>query len=289
MKMKKEYFEYRGVDNLVFAEVITDTAENFVTGPVMPLAPIAKIKRSTENSSSPSYYDNQPLLVVSSVGADELGLTVAPLDLETYAKITGQAFDSMLGALIEGPRANKYFAIGYRTKGTDGKHRYVWRYKGQFSIPDEENNTENDSTDTTNTELTWKGVSTVHKFTKTKDSARSIVIDERYGGINFETFFDIVQTPDTLRGYAINTTRAPEIFPAESVFAGTIVVTIANSMPGVTTYYTTDGTEPKAGNETTIEYTEPFSISETKTIKAYSSRNNVQDSMNITRKFIKEG
>lgn len=194
-----EVFEFRGVDNLVYAEVLTDTAEEFTTGEVKPLSPVAEIGRTTENSSESHYYDNMPMIVISSVGADELTMTIAPVDLKTYGDITGQTFDEALGMLVEGERTNKYFAVGYRTKGTDGKYRYVWRLKGQFGIPDESNATEDDGTDTTNTELTWTGVATTHKFTKTGKVAKAVVCDERISKVDFATYFDTVQTPDTLK------------------------------------------------------------------------------------------
>lgn len=196
--MKKECFEFRGVEGLVYAEVTSDTAESYETGEVKPLSAIAKLTRKTESSSKTSYYDNQPMIVVSATGSDELGLTVAPLDLETYAEITGQTFDKELGALVEGEATTKYFAIGYKTADTDGKNRYVWRYKGMFSIPDEEHNTVDNGTDTTNTELTWTGISTVYKFKKTGKAAHSIVVDERCTEADLTTFFDKVQTVDTL-------------------------------------------------------------------------------------------
>lgn len=195
---KQEVFEFRGVDNLVFAKVITDTAEAFETGEVRPLSPVAEIGRTTDSSSETKFYDNQPMIIISSVGADELALTVAPLALDIYAEVTGQYFDPETGALIEGERNNDYYCIGYRTKGTDGKYRYVWRYKGQFAIPEETNQTENDGTDTTNTELTWTGVQTIHKFEKTGKSAKAMVVDERFDKVDFTNFFKTVQTPDTL-------------------------------------------------------------------------------------------
>lgn len=198
-----EVFEFRGVRNLVYAEVTNDDNETgedagYMTGTVKPLSPVAEIGKTTETSNEAHYYDNIPALVVSSTGSDELTLTVAPLTLETLADITGQTFDKDLGAMIEGERDAKYFAIGYITKGTDGKERYVWRYKGTFAIPDETNATENDGTDTNNTELTFTGINTTHKFTKNGKTARALVVDERYNKVDLSTFFNAVTTPDDL-------------------------------------------------------------------------------------------
>lgn len=258
-------FEYRGVDNLVYAPVLEDTKDSFVTGTVKSLSPVAEIGRTTENSSESHYYDNKPMIVISSVGADELTLTVAPLDLPTYAEITGQIYDSETGSLIEGERTNQYFAIGYRTKGTDGKYRYVWRYKGQFGIPDESNQTENDGTDTTNTELTWTGVNTVYKFEKYNKSAKALVCDERYGSVNFETFFDEVKTPDNLVGIK-SKVKNPIFYPTLETFtSNTLKVSLVSETPGATISYTTDESNPLTSGTT---YTEPFEITGTTTIKA---------------------
>ena len=196
-----DVFEFRGVDNLVYAEVTGDDNEaegGYVTGPVKPLSPVATISKSTESSSEAHYYDNQPMLVINSEAADEITLTVAPPDLKTYAELVGKDFDETTGMMIDCERSTKYFAIGYRTKGTDGKYRYVWRLKGSFAIPEETNETENDGTDTTNMELTYTGIVTTHKFTKNNKPAKGIVVDERFDKADFSTFFNKVQTPDTV-------------------------------------------------------------------------------------------
>ena len=204
-----EIFEFRGVDNLVFAEVTNDDNEaegGYVTGAVKTLSPVASIAKSTSSSNEAHYYDNNPMIVVSSEAADEITLTVAPPSLETLAEITGKSFDAETGMMVDGERVVKYFAIGYRTKGTDGKYRYVWRLKGTFGIPDEQNETENDGTDTTNTELTFTGIATTHKFTKgkyngtkwEKAQVKGVIVDERFDKVDFTDFFDSVQTPDTV-------------------------------------------------------------------------------------------
>ncbi len=203
-----EVFEFRGVDNLYVAKVTKDDSTGYTCETPVKLAPVAEIGKTTESNSEAHYYDNKALIVINSEGADEITLTIAPPELEMLAKITGRAFDETTGMLIDTVRDNAYYAIMYRTKGTDGKYRYVSRLKGQFNIPDETNATENDGTDTNNTQITFTGIYTEHEFTKGKynettqtwepGSAKGIVVDTRYGLANVSGFFAQVQTPDTV-------------------------------------------------------------------------------------------
>lgn len=197
--MTSEIFEYRGCDNLVYAEVITDTEEKYETGEVKPLAGIAEISKKTETSNAPHYYNNVPAIVISSTGSDEITLNVSALTLETLGDITGQKFDVDTGALIEGERKVKYFAVGYVTKKTNGDEVYVWRYKGTFSIPDSNHITEDEGTEANGQELAYTGISTTHKFTKTGARARAINVDLGADKADVSAFFDTVTTPDTLK------------------------------------------------------------------------------------------
>lgn len=89
-------------------------------------------------------------------------------------------------------RSNDYYALMYRTKGTDGAYRYVSRLKGQFNIPDETNATEDNGTGTNNTQIQYTGIYTEHEFTKgkatatgwEKASAKSIIVDTRYNKVD---------------------------------------------------------------------------------------------------------
>lgn len=199
--------EFRGTDNLVYAEVLTDNNETnggYTAGTVKVLAPVAEISKSTETSSETKYYDNKPASTINAEGADTITLTVPPLDLPTLADITGKGLDAATGALLDGESTPKYFALGYRLKLTDGSYRYVWRYKGSFAIPDETSQTENGGTDTNNQQLTYTGISTQHKFTKALDASgnpkaqKALVVDERDDKADLSTFFDTVTTCDTL-------------------------------------------------------------------------------------------
>ena len=205
-------FEYRGVQDLYYAQVLEDSEEKFVTTTPHRLAYVATIAKEVETSSETHFYDNRGMIVIPAKGAETFTLTVAPLKLAILADITGQAFDATKGMLIEGETRPKQFCIGYKTKGTDGFWRFAWKYKGVFAIPSEEVNTESDSIDTTNMELTHTAISTIHKFAYRDDttvvvegtqtaqrteSITGIVVDERYARAdNLDEWFTKVMTPD---------------------------------------------------------------------------------------------
>lgn len=196
-------FEYRGVEGLVYAPIITDTSAAFETGTVKELAGVSEIAKSTESSDEAHYYDNIPAVVVSSTGADEITINTSAIPLDVLADVTGQYYDQTTGMFVEQERTPKYFAIGYRTKTTDGTEMYVWRLKGRFNIPGQTSQTENDGTDANGQELVFTGINTVHKFTKTGTSAKGIVVDTSVNtGVTAATFFGEVQTPDTVTAAA---------------------------------------------------------------------------------------
>ena len=55
-----QYFEYRGVENAVYAEVLADDANNFTTGPVKELVGLSEISKTTNSANEAHYYDNIP-------------------------------------------------------------------------------------------------------------------------------------------------------------------------------------------------------------------------------------
>lgn len=203
MKTKSnEIFEWRGVEGFVAAEITSDDNDvdgGYVTGDVFDIAGVSEIQKSTESSSATKYYNNIAALVISSTGADEIKIITSGLPLDIAAKVTGQMYDTTTGTLIEGERETKYFAIGYKTKKTNGEEVYVWRLKGTFSIPDSTHKTEDDGTDAEGQELTYTGIQTTHKFTKNGKGAKAVNVDVGKGLCNVADFFTTVQTPDTLK------------------------------------------------------------------------------------------
>lgn len=224
----QQIFEFRGVDNFYFAEVTKDDADGYTCGTPVHI-PVQEVGKSTDSSSEAHYYDNKAMIVVNSESADTISLTLAPPALDKLAQLIGKSFDASLGMMVDSPRQNKYFAIMYRTKGTDGAYRYVSRLKGQFNIPEETVQTEDDGTNTTNTSIEFTGIYTEHEFNKgvydgsswSKAGVKGIVVDARYGLADVSTFFSQVQTPDTIEAYS------PSVVDVSGVMVTPTTATIA--------------------------------------------------------------
>ena len=207
MAGEQKIFEFRGIDNLYVAKVTKDDSEGYTCDTPVRLSYVAEVAKSTDSASEAHYYDNKAMIVVNSESADKITLTIAPPALEMLSKIIGKSFDAELGMMVDSERNNDYYAIMYRSKGTDGQYRYVSSLKGTFNIPEDDNQTENDGTDTTNTSIEFTGIYTEHEFTKgkyngtawEKGSAKGIVVDTRYGLADVSKFFDQIQTPDTVK------------------------------------------------------------------------------------------
>lgn len=252
----QQVFEFRGVDSLYIAKVTKDDLEGYTCDTPIYLSPVAEIAKATDSASEAHYYDNKAMIVVNSESADTVTITMAPPVLEKLALIIGKSFDNETGMMVDGERVNDYWAIMYRTKGTDGKYRYVTRLKGQFNIPEEDNQTENDGTDTTNTQIEYTGIYTEYQFTKgkfvngswEKGSAKGIVVDTRYNLADVTNYFNSVQTPDTIQPIA----PAPAVTgigvtpSSATVEAGGEVQLVATLSPagatGTVTWETSDDT-----------------------------------------------
>ncbi len=75
------------------------------------------------------------------------------------------------------------------------------------------------------------------------------------------------------------TVAAPSFSPNGGTFTSAQVVTITSATPGVTIYYTTDGTEPTTATTTTMENGETISISSTCTLKAVAVKDGVSSAV----------
>lgn len=218
-------YEYRGVEGLVAAPVLSDTAAGITYGSVIELAGVSEISKETDSTNEAHYYDNIAAVVISSTGADTITIITSAIPLDVLAKITGQTYNVSKGLFVEEERTPGYWALGYKTKTTDGTLMYVWRLKGTFNIPGQTNATENDGTDANGQELTYTGVSTICKFTLTSKSAKAVTVDSSVNAVSASSFFSAPQTPDTIASGTAVTGITASATTTTIAVAGTTQVT----------------------------------------------------------------
>lgn len=182
-----QVFKFRGIDACYIAKLLQDGSIIEWDDPIK-LFPIGEVGKTTSSDSATDYADNKALIIVNSEGADDIALTGFGISLSQLALITGKTFDETKGVFLDTMREIGYFALMYREKLTNGHYRYVVRYKGTFSIPDEGSTTENDGTDSMGQTINYTGIFTEHEFTN-GGSAKGLVVDTQYPGANPDDFF----------------------------------------------------------------------------------------------------
>ena len=227
--------EYRGIRGLKAAILLSDTDAELTYDSVFDVAGTAELSRTTENSSEAHYYDNMAAVVVDGVGADTVTASVSAIPLDVLAKITGQYLDPTTGTLVEGNATRPYLAIGYITDNTAGQEMYVWRHKVKASIPDSQHNTKTNGTDANGQQITFTGINTIHKFTKTGKTAKA-VIQPAGDLISESAFFAAPQDIDKLNALAPAITALSVSPTSGSVALGsTLTITATVTPSGATT------------------------------------------------------
>lgn len=130
-----------GLDNVVIAEVLSDTKDGITYGDVIPLKGAVNASVNPNSSVDTDYGDNGPFFATSSRGNTELSLEMIDIDPYAMSKMTGQKLVN--GVTVETSMDQApYFALGFRVwvAGTDeeGDKRYqlFWYAKGKFSVPE---------------------------------------------------------------------------------------------------------------------------------------------------------
>lgn len=201
--------EYRGCKKLVYAEVVTDTAEGMTFGEVKPLAPVQQVQREVSRSTATTYYDDVAANTTVAEGAEVNNFIIGVPSDEVMGDIEGKYYDPTTKIYSDSPISNKYFAVGYilGEEGDAVDEQYCWKIKGTFQVSGTEHNTKNDGTDTTNVTLAYTSVYPLAQFehggADGKGGASKGVRIKKSAGIATESeFFAKVQTVDDIYGMA---------------------------------------------------------------------------------------
>lgn len=198
--MAKKYVQSRGCDNLVYALVTKDTADEYTTGEVKDLAGVKSVATAREQTAETVYADNIAALAVNSAITTTRTFEVMNIGLDVVAEITGQYYEANSGMIVNKSNAvPPYIAVGYRVTDTDGANSVVWAYKCKAQTPAENSSTIDAGTESQGQTLVIECLQTLHKFNKTNAGAVDICVPEVNDAYDMKDFFTQVTTPDNLK------------------------------------------------------------------------------------------
>lgn len=201
----KDFVLKRGLKNVYAAEILTDDNETgeghgFVTGTPFHLIPAGEMSRSVDSEKKDVFFDDTVFATAGKEGATEIQITGAALRPAALARINNKDVDEATGAVIDsGQFEPKYFAVGGESENLDGTSEFFWFMKGTFNIPEQNDKTKDDSTDTNGMTLVFSAVSTQHIFENKNKVCKRVVIDTNETAVKSgEDWTAQVVTPDNL-------------------------------------------------------------------------------------------
>ena len=197
-----------GLDNLWFAQVTQDDADGYVTDTPQSLAPVAEMTGSVNTAETFMYFDNLALEHLQAEGESVRELDLQGMAPELMALLSGDNFNSADGSYTDraDPTLAPNWALGYRSKKSNGSYRYFWYLKGKFSKPSKEEKTQSDAAEGKTTKLTYTAVKTKYQFTQANgvtDGAKRFFKDEDTTNADVTGWFTAVQTPASSAASAI--------------------------------------------------------------------------------------
>lgn len=126
-----------GLENLTIALITSDTSSGITYETPEKLERSIKAKISPKTSSEKLYSDDSVEEILNNFDSCDVEIELNQLTIASRAKLQGSQIKS--GMLVE----NKddiapELALGFRSKKSDGKYRYVWLLKGKFEIVEDE-------------------------------------------------------------------------------------------------------------------------------------------------------
>lgn len=137
-----------GLKNVTVVKLTTDDATSTVydaTARKIALAVQADIKPSVNTENF--YADDQLAETVSQLGEISVDLEMGHLSTADQAFLLGATINSEGVLISKTTDRAPYVALGFESEKSNGATRYVWLYKGKFSLPETTNKTKQDKPD----------------------------------------------------------------------------------------------------------------------------------------------
>lgn len=136
-----------GLKDLYYALLTKDDDMAVTYETPAKIAGAINAKISPKVNTSTLYADDGPDEVATALGEIELEMEVKDLPLPVQAALLGHTLGTD-GVLIKNASdIAPYVAVGFKSKKSNGKYRYVWLYKGKFEIQEQEYKTMEDKTE----------------------------------------------------------------------------------------------------------------------------------------------
>ena len=166
-----------GLRDIHIALLKTDTEEETTYDAVEKLERAINAKLTPKSSSEKVYSDDEVEEVLSKFDSCDIAVETNQLTLKSRAKLQGA--ELVNGELIErSTDVAPEVAIGFRSKKSNGKYKYVWLYKGKFELVEDEYATETDKIESKTPKL--KGTF----YSRNSDNAWRITLDEDETGVD---------------------------------------------------------------------------------------------------------
>lgn len=192
-----EYKSTIGVSDLYVAAISADSATAYTAGTPAYFAPVAVVGVAPSVNRETQYADDNPYDTFVSEGETELTLTVTGIPPEMLAAVLGKTFDATTGRVYDTGATPPDYALGFKSKKSNGSYRYYWYLKGKFSTPSESFETQGDTPAPQTTEIVFTAVSSTYAFDvgATNEEVKRVWGDDDTDAFDPTNWFTQVQTP----------------------------------------------------------------------------------------------
>jgi len=228
-----EYKSVIGLDELYVAEITADSSTAYTAGTPEVLAPAAEVSMKPVSSQETQYADNQSYDVFAAEAETDMEITLTGVPSEMLAKLTGSEFDAATGRVFDNAGIPPWMALGFRSMKSNGKYRYYWFLKVQFSPPEEGAVTKADKATPKTIKLVCKAIKTTYKWDlgDVTDSVKRVYGDEDTDSFSATGWFTQVQVPSVGAPSALALSSSDPLDNATGVAVDkTITLTFNNAL-----------------------------------------------------------
>lgn len=230
-----------GLKNIKVALLLTDTISGTTYAAPEALERAIKATLKPKSTQQKLYSDDSVEEVLNLFDSVDVSIELNQLSVESRALLQGSKV--VKGVLVESKSdVPPVLALGFQSKKTNGKYRFVWLYKGSFSLSDDNFESETDKPKDQTSSLT------ATFYSRDFDGAYRLIADEDAAGMDpafITAFFNTVATIPV--GAAVTTVT---IVAGMTAIVTTIVGTVITVATGKTVAQLKTALEVDGGNGT---------------------------------------